>query len=185
MRFLDCFNVAEFWQQPPPISNKSPLLAWYVGCCYSSLTPSVSMCMHVCTKGVRSWLLTVLQQITAELANADSCKGLLMKLLRGDKTVTSDGPNQTDRMQGEDCQSWKLPRDNRMLQFIVECFDGKWKDETNRTDLMLSFMSIMLSQRKWRPHDGKIFCWIPFLFTLTLSFAQRLNPYVVTLLHWH
>lgn len=73
--------------------------------CYSGLTPSVSMCMHACTKGVRSWLPTVLQQITAELVNADSCKGLLMKLLRGDKTVTSDGPNQTDRMQGEGCRS--------------------------------------------------------------------------------
>ena len=32
----------------------------------------------------------MLRQITAELA--DSCKGLLMKLRRGDKTVTSDGP---------------------------------------------------------------------------------------------
>lgn len=71
----------------------------------SSLTPSVSMCVHACTTGVRSWLLTVLQQITAELVKADSCKGLLMKLPGGDKTVTLDGSNQTERMQGEGCRS--------------------------------------------------------------------------------
>lgn len=55
--------------------------------------------MRACTEGGKSWTLTALQQIAAELAKADSCKGLLMKLWKGDKTVTSD------ELRGEGCRS--------------------------------------------------------------------------------
>lgn len=117
--------------------------------CYSCLTPSVSMC--VCMRvleGVKVLAAdAVLRQITAECVKADSCKGLLMKRVRGDNTVTSDEPNLIE-FRGRAADPERSPDDNRMQGFIVECFCGKWKDETNWTDSKLSFMSILLFQQK-------------------------------------
>lgn len=109
-----------------------------------------------------------------------------MKLLKGDKTVTSDGPIQTDIERG----GWRLLILNALPWWYRGCMihcptplqQMERRDKIGQI-LMLAFMSIMLSHQKRRPHAAKIFSRISS-FLIRVDFNLLIKAWIHMLSHY-